>query len=1160
MKPDDIPLRLVTLEDKYRLERGPVYLSGTQALIRVLLEQRRRDVRAGLNTAGFVSGYRGSPLGGVDLGLWQAGKLLPEHHIHFEPGLNEELAATMVQGSQQVAVMGGAKYDGVFGMWYAKNPGVDRAGDALKHGNAAGTAKLGGVLAVSGDDPGATSSSIPNQCEHAFMSASIPILAPASVAEILEYGLLGFAMSRYAGVWVGFKTVADVVESTVSVTVDPEHPSILLPTDFDLSAGPMGIRWPESRWEQDNRLLGVRIPAVQAFARANRFDRIVFGSARPRFGIVTSGKATMDVRQALEDLGIDQSVAEALGLAVYKAGMVWPLEPQHMREFAEGLDEVLVIEERRAFIETQLKEQAYNWPSGKRPLITGKTDESGAPLLPEGGELDSGIVARAIGRRLARRGLPEEQARRLAGVEARLDTAKPAGTDVIRVPHFCAGCPHARSTQVPEGSLAMAGIGCHSLRLWMPNSNTMFMVQMGGEGSNWLGAAPFVETGHVFQNLGDGTYTHSGSLGVRAAVAAKRSVTFRILYNSAVAMTGGQPAEGALTVGQISQQLLGEGVKRVAVVAEEPKRHDGSTDLASGVEVYDRNQMDKVQREFRDIPGVTAIIYDQMCATEKRRHRKRGDMTATPERAFINERVCEGCGDCVQKSQCAAVMPVDTPLGRKRTIDQSACNADLSCVEGFCPSFVTIEGGKLRRVATQEAAAVDMPYPRVPVLDSAFDIIVNGIGGTGVITVGAILGMAAHLEGRGCSVLDNTGIARKGGAVSTHVRIAPRPADVHSTRVADRRARLVIGGDLVVTAEAASLSKIAPGVTHVILNSDAVPTLNQRLDPDGQFDDAPLARAVAAAAGDDGLETLHATAITERFMGDAIFANMLMLGYAWQKARVPLSLVSIDRAIELNGNSVEANRKAFALGRRTAHDPASVSRLLSPAGAQARRLPAEMSFMELVADRVLFLTDYQNAAYAKRYSEFVQRVREAEGRAGVAGERLARAVAQGYFRLLAIKDEYEVARLYSDGEFRKTLENRFEDGFKVRYNLAPPLLAKRDPRTGHLQKRKYGAWIGALFPVLAKMRVLRGSALDIFGYTEERRMERQLVVEYERVMVAALDRLSSASIADVIELAELPERMRGYGHVKEKNVRDAKLREKDLLAKIVRQNVALVSA
>jgi indolepyruvate ferredoxin oxidoreductase len=1133
-------VRAVELDDKYCAEEGAIYLSGVQALVRLLLEQRRSDVRAGLSTAGYVSGYRGSPLGGVDLALWQAARLLERAQIRFEPGLNEELAATMVHGSQQVGAIGGARVDGVFGLWYAKNPGVDRAGDALKHANAAGTSALGGVLAVSGDDPGATSSSVANQCDHAFISASIPVLAPANVAEVLDYGLIGYGLSRYAGLWVGMKVVADVVEASASVVVSAGRPQLVLPEGLVRPDSGWGMRWPDNRWDQDARLLGLRLPAARAYARANRLDSVVFGAARPRIGIVTVGKAAADVSDAVALLGIDQATAETLGLAVYKVGMVWPLEPLTLREFAEGLDEIIVVEERRAIVETQLKEQAYHWSAGSRPTVVGKTDEVGAPLLPEGGVLTPLLVAQVLARRLARRGVPAHMLRHVAAAGA--TTMAPAGPELVRTAHFCAGCPHARSTRVPDGSLAMGGIGCHSLRLVMPEAMTMFMVQMGGEGTNWLGAAPFVKREHVFQNLGDGTYAHSGSLAVRAAVAAGARMTFRILYNGAVAMTGGQPVEGGLTLEQITRQLLAEGVARVVVVSEEPARHGAG--LASGVEIFGRDALERVQRELREVPAVTALIYDQMCAIEKRRERKRGSLPPIAARVFINERVCEGCGDCVEQSQCSALMPVDTELGRKRRIDLSACNADLSCLNGFCPSFVTLEGARLRALPAPDLSVSDLPEPVLPLLQQADEIIVTGIGGSGVMTVGAILGMAAHLEGRGCSVLDNTGIARKGGAVSTHVRLTEQPGGIHGSRVDAAQAKLLIGGDLVVSAERATLSCLTRGRTQVVLNADAVPTLKQRLDPSADLDPAPLRRAIDEAVGELAVHALSATTIAERLLGDAIYANLVLLGAAWQRGTLPLSLAAIERAIDLNGNAAATNKRAFALGRLATHDPARVEAVLTPAERESP--PADLT--AVIAHRAAWLTAYQHAAYAQRYLDLVEKARAADAGIGSESDTLARAVAEGYFRLLAIKDEYEIARLYTDGEFRRELDQRFEGPWRLHYHLAPPLLSTTDVRTGRPRKRRFGQWIEPVLLLLARCRRVRGTWLDPFGYTTERRLERRLIVDYERSLTAALGKLTLQCHALVVELAALPDRMRGFGPVKAKNIVAAQQRAAEILA------------
>jgi indolepyruvate ferredoxin oxidoreductase len=1136
-------MKSVSLDDKYTLERGPVFLSGVQAIVRLALDQRRRDARAGLATGGFISGYRGSPLGGVDSALWQVEALLKANNIHFEPGLNEELAATAVAGTQQIAAIGRGKFTGVFGIWYGKNPGLDRSGDAIKHGNAVGASAHGGVLAISGDDPGATSSTLPNQCDQAFIAAAVPLLSPANVSEILRFGLIGIALSRYAGTWTGLKTVADAVECTTTITVDPNEPRVVLPNEFELPPQGLGARWPDNRWDQDSRLLNLRLPAAKAFARANALDEVVFGArGTARLAIVTSGKAYGDVREALARLGIDEAVADALGIIIYKVGMVWPLEPERIRNVLEGIDEVIVVEERRAVLEPQIKDLAYNWSADRRPRIVGKSDEQGAPLLPESGELSPSVVALALGKRLGRFAPPATVIERLGAIERQHGQVRRAPSQ-IRVAHFCAGCPHAVSTRVPDGSVAIAGIGCNSLRLWMPDSRTALLPQMGGEGAVWLGMAPFVEASHVFQNLGDGTYAHSGSLGIRAAVAAGHNITFRLLYNEAAAMTGGQPVEGAFSVPQIARQLLAEGVERIAIVSDERGRHKRLSALGSGVSVHHRDELDTIQRELRKWPGVSAIIYDQVCATEKRRRRKRGIVPPAPARAFINTRVCEGCGDCVEQSSCAAVRSVETPFGRKREIDQSACNADLSCLKGFCPSFVTVEGGALRP-PTVATAEFNLPLPTAPTLAGPCDMVIEGIGGTGVMTIGAVLGMAAHMSGYGASVLDNTGLARKGGAVSTHVRVYSGLDDGHASRIADGGATLMLACDLVTAANPVSLAKIDSGRTRVIANADLVPTLQQRLDPDSDLDTRPLRDAITQAAGASQCEFIAATEIAEQALGDSIYANMVMLGFAWQKGLVPLAFNAIDQAITLNGTAVEANRLAFAWGRRAAHDPAAIEQLLRPLSAGA----GESSLDALVSRYADELTAYQDAAYAQRYIALVDRVRAAERRVDQLDGPLAFSVARGYFRLLAIKDEYEVGRLYSDGTFAHDLQRRFSGAYKIHFHMAPPLLARRDRTTGHLRKQQFGAWMGKLFPLLARMKALRGTWLDVFGYSGERRAERRLIGEYQQTIDNLLAALTADNYERAVEIAALPERMRGFGHVKAGNIARAKQREAELLA------------
>jgi indolepyruvate ferredoxin oxidoreductase len=1130
----------VDLGDKYRLETGSVYLSGTQALVRLLVSQRRRDARRGLDTAGLVSGYRGSPLGGYDLALWQAHELLAAHAIRFEPGVNEELAATMIWGTQQTDMFGGSRHDGVFGLWYAKNPGLDRAADALKHANAAGTAANGGVLAVVGDDPGASSSSLPNQCEHAFISAMIPVLAPAGVGEFVDFGLYGLALSRFSGLWVGFKAVADLVESSAVVTVDDGRPDFVRPA-IDPPPGGLHGRWPDDRWSMDARLQRHRLPAALAFAAANSIDRRSHGAAGARLGIVAAGKAWADVAEALAELGLDDSAGA--GVAVYKVGQVWPLEPGGLRSFAEGLEEILVVEERRPVLESQIKEQAYCWPTDRRPRVVGKADETGAPLLPSTGELDPALVATVIVARLAALGgVPAAVAERAVTVASRRARPAPVAAPVARVAHFCAGCPHARSTQLPAGSTGLAGIGCHSLVIWMAGRHTVSLTHMGGEGANWVGAAPFAETGHMFQNMGDGTYVHSGQLAIRQAVAAGTNITFKILLNDATAMTGGQPVEGALTAARLSRQLAAEGVERIAVVSDDPSAEG----FAPGATRHRRQQLNEVQKELRGWPGVSALIFEQVCATEKRRRRKRGEAAMPAVRPVIHPLVCEGCGDCGEVSGgCVAVQPLDTPFGRKRQIDPSACNIDLSCLEGACPALVTVEGGRPRRPAAA-AARFELPDPPAAPLADSWDLLVAGVGGSGVITVGALLGMAAHLEGKGVSVLDNTGLARKGGAVTTHVRLTVQPDRLHAPRIAAGKAALVLGCDLVVAAAAESLSKIDPGRTRVVINDHPNPTAAQLANPDGAFDADGLCAVVTAVAGERAVERLDAARLAAGLVGDAIFANVLLLGYAFQRGLIPLGWEALERAIELNGTAAADNRAAFAWGRRAAADPAAVQAALQ--GSAISGGVADATLAAIVERRADYLEVYQNRALAARYRALVERAVDAERHAVGSAGPLAAAVARNWFRLLAVKDEYEVARLLSDPSFHRELGDAFEGPFAVAYHLAPPLLAgTRDD--GRPRKRRFGPWGRPLLAGLARLAFLRGTPFDPFGHTRERRLERRLAAVYLARVEELMAGLTAERHALAVEIAELPAAIRGYGAVKLRHAEAAERLAAELMAR-----------
>jgi indolepyruvate ferredoxin oxidoreductase len=1151
------------LEDKYTLQSGRIYLSGIQALVRLPLMQRARDRAAGLNTAGFISGYRGSPLGGYDSALWGAKALLEANDVRFQPGLNEDLAATAVWGSQQVGLFPGAKVDGVFGIWYGKGPGADRSLDVLRHANWAGTSPRGGVLAVTGDDHGAQSTTTAYQCEQVFEAAMIPLLNPASLQDYLDLGLLGFALSRFSGCWVAFKAASEAVDSSASVAVDPQRVAVTIPDDFAMPPGGLHIRWPRGAmdWavEQERRLHGPKLAAVQAFAHANAFDRVVINTPQPRLGIITTGKAYLDVRQALAELGITDERAAALGLRVYKVGLSWPLEPHGALAFAQGLADLLVVEEKRGFIEHQLVRLLYNTEAARRPSVVGKADETGAILLPSTGELTPTMVARAIVARLKRVGAdtaPFDE--RLARLEA-FERPAPA-TRLARTPFFCSGCPHNTSTRVPEGSRAMAGIGCHSMAMFMPDRHTATLTHMGGEGANWIGQAPFTSERHVFQNLGDGTYAHSGLMAIRAAAAASVNITYKILYNDAVAMTGGQPVEGAMTVPQIAQQVLAEGARRVVVVAEQPEKYAGVA-LPVGVVVRPRENLDTVQRELRDIAGLTALVYDQTCAAEKRRRRKRGRYPDPDQRVIINELVCEGCGDCSVKSNCISVVPVETEFGRKRRIDQSSCNKDFSCLKGFCPSFVTISGATPRRLnaqATNEALFAGLKEPPPAALHRPYSILVTGIGGTGVVTLGALLAMAAHLEGKGCTVLDISGLAQKNGAVMSHVRLAPNPDDLNAVRIAAGGADLLLGCDVVVAAGAAALPRIAPGVTRAIINSHLQPTAAFVLNPDVDLETATMLAAIIAAAGQPPTDVIDATGLAAALMGDAIAANLFMLGYAFQKGGVPLRLDAIERAIELNGVAVEANKRSFAWGRLAADDRAQVEALVGGARPNAGAAQPE-SLDRLIERRAAFLKDYQNIAYAQRYRAAVVAVRSAEATRARGCSGLAEAAVRNLFALMAYKDEYEVARLYSDGAFAKRLQQQFDGDFTIQYHLAPPLLASRDPTTGEPLKRTFGPWLGRVFKLLAGLRPLRGTVLDIFGYTQERRMERRLIADYEATLRELAATLDPGNHALAVEIASLPAKIRGYGHIKARNAETAKACEAELLA-LWRSKVAPASA
>jgi indolepyruvate ferredoxin oxidoreductase len=1194
-------LETVALDDKYSLDYGHAFMSGVQALVKLPMLQRLRDQLQGKNTAGFISGYRGSPLGGYDQALWKAASYLKAQNIVFQPGVNEELAATALWGTQQLGFSpaGTNKFDGVFGIWYGKGPGVDRCSDVFKHANMAGTTEFGGVIAVAGDDHIAKSSTAAHQSDHIFKACGLPVFFPASVQEILDLGIHAFAMSRFSGVWAGMKTIQEIVESSASTMIDPERVKIILPTDFTMPEGGLHIRWPDAALDQEARLFDYKWYAALAYIRANKLNYNAIEGKNDRFGLIASGKAYNDTRQALFDLGLDDATCRHIGIRLHKVGVVWPLEAQLTREFATGLQEILVVEEKRQVIEYQLKEELYNWRADVRPNILGKFNEveddhgladftggewsmpnpSANTLLRANADLSPAIIAKAIAQRLKKLGMDGGEGShirhridaQLAILQAKEQSMQVQTiqqlSEAERQPWFCSGCPHNTSTKVPEGSRAMAGIGCHFMSIWMDRS-TIGFTQMGGEGVPWVGQQPFTTDQHIFANLGDGTYFHSGLLAIRQSIVAGVNITYKILYNDAVAMTGGQPLgerpEGHSVV-QIAQSMQAEGATKIVVVTDEPEKYEGVA-LVEGVAVHHRDELDTIQKHFREIKGTTVIIYDQTCATEKRRRRKRGTMVDVAKRVVINELVCEGCGDCGVQSNCLSVEPLETDFGRKRTINQSSCNKDFSCVKGFCPSFVTVEGGQLKKRSKAEKAVANpftmsaLPEPNILSTPQAYGIVVDGVGGTGVITIGQLLGFAAHIEGKGIVTQDAGGLAQKGGATWSHVLIADHQDDIRTTRVGMAGADLIIGCDPIVSANKETTLRMRAGRTHVALNAHSTPTAAFVKNANWLNPSQNCVDNITAIVGKDGVSTFNADALATVMMGDSIYTNPIMLGYAWQKGWIPLQKASLMRAIELNAVAVDNNKTAFEWGCRAAHNWTEVEQLLQSNTSNVSVIDFKKrdSLEDIISKRVEFLTTYQNAAYGSRYVDFVEEVRAKEqvlkGDAIVKALPLTEAVARNLFKLMAYKDEYEVARLHSDGTFEQKVAAMFEGDYKLNYHLAPPLIAKKNDR-GELQKQQFGPWMLTSFKLLAKLKGLRGTAFDIFGVTAERRMERALVADYRNSMEAVMLKITSENVQTLLpvalDIARLPDSIKGFGHVKARNAAAARLKWDGLMKQFI---------
>ncbi|VCU58800.1 Indolepyruvate ferredoxin oxidoreductase, alpha and beta subunits [Tritonibacter mobilis] len=1132
----------ISLNDRYDLEKTPILLNGTQALVRLMLMQKARDVAAGLNTAGLVTGYRGSPLGAVDMQMKRAEKLLTQSDVTFQYGLNEDLAVTALWGAQQAEIRGEGKYDGVFGLWYGKGPGVDRSGDALRHANMAGSSKHGGVLVAMGDDHTGESSTVLHQSEWSLLDCYLPIVSPAGVQEILDYGIYGYALSRFSGLWVGLKTMKDTIEVTSVVDGDPNRIALKTP-DIDLPADGLNIRLDDDRFRQEDRIIDHKRFAAEAFSHANKMDKRVWGKPGAKIGFVAAGKNWLDLVHALSLLNIDENMAERLGITTYKVGQTWPMDMKGFNAWAEGLDLIVVVEEKRKLIEIQIKEAIFDDRRGRRVYgwyKGGAGTMHREELFPTKYALDPIMIAEKLGNILIEEGRDAEAIR--AGL-AQLDDARRADNAeeiAARLPYFCSGCPHNSSTKLPEGSRAYAGIGCHFMVQWM-DRETVGFTHMGGEGANWIGEAPFSKRRHVFQNLGDGTYNHSGVMAIRAALAEGTNITYKILYNDAVAMTGGQQAEGGLTAHQIAHELTAMGVKTIAVVYDEKEDVDAKL-FPSGMRMHERADLMKVQREFEDVQGVSAIIYIQTCAAEKRRRRKKGLFPDPDQRVFINSDVCEGCGDCGVQSNCVSIVPKETELGRKRAIDQSSCNKDFSCVNGFCPSFLTVEGAKIKKSATASLELPELPEPQLPEIHGTHNVVITGVGGTGVVTIGAVLAQAAQIDGKGAGMMEMAGLAQKGGAVHIHCRLANRPEDISAIRVATGEAHALIGGDLVVSAGAKTLGLTSTGRTGAVVNSHEIITGEFTRNTDFSLPSDRLQVALQARLR-DRVDLFDASELARVSMGDSIFSNMMVFGAAWQRGLIPVSFDAIKQAIELNGAAVEKNLRAFDIGRWAVLYPEDAARLLTPSVVQ---LPKSLD--DKIAYRRDRLVEYQGKRMVKRYDKLLS---------GISDVRLKEAVAKGYHKLLTYKDEYEVARLLLSS--REKAEAEFEGDLKISYNLAPPILGGKDAN-GRPKKRKFGPSTERLFRILAKLKSLRGTPLDLFGYTAERKMERALIKQYEADMKAWLPKAESVDRDALVALAELPLQIRGFGPVKRKSEQQAAKRREELLIALKQGPDALKSA
>ncbi len=1122
----------IKLDDKYKLESGIRFLTGSQALVRIPIVQIRKDIRNNLNTACYISGYRGSPLGGYDQQILKNIDYLKNHNIYFQPGINEELAATSLWGTQQSNLRGEGKFDGVFGVWYGKGPGVDRAGDALKHVNLAGTSKYGGVLALMGDDHICESSTTSHQSEFAMIDAMIPFFNPSGVQEILDYGLYGIELSRRSGCWVGIKCVHDNVSSGATVNLDENRISIKnVSNEFYPKEG-LNIRLNDTPQSKEHRLHYHKIKFVKEFCKVNELNQIIYNPFNSKVGIVSTGKSYLDTKLALEKIGIDQNSAEQVGIKFLKIAMPWPLEESIIHKFSEGLEKIIVVEEKRSLIETQIKEILFN--TSKKISVIGKLDEENNDLFISSGALDPAKIAIKLHKHL-KKYYSSDNVQRKVDVISDLINQNRNLLNVKRIPYFCSGCPHNTSTKIPENTRAITGISCAYLVQHMERNNEGF-TQMGSEGASWVGESVFSNTDHVFQNMGDGTYIHSGILSIRHAVAAKTKMTFKILYNDAVALTGGQALDGLPTVAQMSRQLEAEGVKEIAIISDEPNKYDISENFSKNSKVYDRKEIIDVQINLSKINHTTAIIYDQTCAAEKRRRIKKSLLPEPSKKIFINEKVCEGCGDCGIQSNCVSIVPKETEYGRKRQIDQSNCNKDYSCVDGFCPSFVSVEGEvRIKKNYNEELIKKVnsiISEPKLPVINKSYGVMIAGIGGTGVVTIGAILATAAQIDGKGAGVLDMTGLAQKGGSVKSFLRIFDDPKEISTIRLSYGDTNLLMGFDLLVANDDEVLKTLDKKITKSIINSDEVMTGEFTRDKDFSLPFDEMKVNLLHILGENNTNFIPSNTIASKILGDSILSNMFIVGNAFQSGLLPIRGNAIEQAIKLNGVSVEQNLNAFRLGRYSVN---MKNEILNNVNDKEKILT---NFDEKYNDRFNFLINYQNEKYAKEYKKLVDYAKQCEKKVGN-GRHFSKAVALNYFKLMSYKDEYEVARLYSDNNFADNIKQTFEGNYKINFYLAPPIFSKKDKVTGVPLKMKFGQWILTLFKIISKFKFLRGTIIDPFGYLKERKNERKLIIDYKNCILEIGKKLSKDNYDIAVDIAFTPDQIRGFGHIKEKNIKIA---------------------